>query len=279
LKLRDIKIRAQLIIALGVILVLVVILGVVAWIQTGILWQQTADMYNHPLQVQRAISTLENDIMGMRLEFRTMLLAKDEPGRQTATQNSGVYQSDAERQFNILFQLYLGPRSDIENAHNSFIKWFSGQENSLALGLTGNIDTAFTNVANTGDVGILRDLLLTQIKQIDDFAVAKSDDLYKNSINTNKELTMYSNPESRNNTSHYWGWCRPTFDHQEFHAEKARYFSDFMSPGTYDIQYVIKTRLPGEFEVLPAKVEEMYYPEVFATTSGVNISIKRKVLE
>jgi len=40
------------------------------------------------------------------------------------------------------------------------------------------------------------------------------------------------------------------------------------------VKYVIKTRLAGEFEVLPAKVEEMYYPEVFATTDGDQIVIE-----
>jgi uncharacterized protein YfaS (alpha-2-macroglobulin family) len=72
-----------------------------------------------------------------------------------------------------------------------------------------------------------------------------------------------------------WGWCRPTFEHKEFHAEKARYFANYLSAGTYEIKYIIKTRLSGKFEVLPAKVEEMYYPEIFATTKGKSIVIKK----
>ncbi len=107
--------------------------------------------------------------------------------------------------------------------------------------------------------------------------------------NANKELEKYTSANRGRNggISPYedfaqpyiprgcFGWCRPTFDHKEFHAEKARYFANYLSAGTYEIKYIIKTRLSGKFEVLPARVEEMYYPEVFATTKGESIVIKK----
>lgn len=92
--------------------------------------------------------------------------------------------------------------------------------------------------------------------------------------NTNKELAQYAT-NGGSNRSHCYGWCMPTWDHKEFHSEKARFFANYLSPGTYEVKYIIKTRLPGQFEVLPAKIEEMYYPEVFATTKGESVTIER----
>ncbi|MCK5461293.1 hypothetical protein KAI58_04895 [Candidatus Gracilibacteria bacterium] len=90
--------------------------------------------------------------------------------------------------------------------------------------------------------------------------------------NVNKELQKLVGNNSQNNYR-CWGWCVPTFNHKEFHAEKARFFAHYLSPGAYEVKYIIKTRLPGVFEVLPARVEEMYYPEVFALTKGEKVTI------
>ena len=54
--------------------------------------------------------------MAMRLEFRNFLLAQTDQERQAAILNSDVHQADAEKQFQILSERYLGPPSDIENA-------------------------------------------------------------------------------------------------------------------------------------------------------------------
>ncbi len=94
--------------------------------------------------------------------------------------------------------------------------------------------------------------------------------------NVNRDLEQYAQgddgimPYSKGGC---YGWCRPTVDHKEFHAEKARFFMNYLGQGTHEVKYVIKTRLAGEFDVLPARVEEMYYPEVFATTEGAKVTI------
>ncbi len=71
-----------------------------------------------------------------------------------------------------------------------------------------------------------------------------------------------------------YGWCRPNFNHQEFHETAARFFADYIGPGTHEVKYLIRARMTGDFEVMPAKIEEMYFPEVFATTNGEKIMIK-----
>ena len=52
------KIRTQLHLGLGVILVLVALLGGTAWFQAESLWRTTAGMHDHPLTVQRAIGDI-----------------------------------------------------------------------------------------------------------------------------------------------------------------------------------------------------------------------------
>lgn len=71
-----------------------------------------------------------------------------------------------------------------------------------------------------------------------------------------------------------WGWCSPLFQHKEFRYDRARFFIDYLPAGTHEVSFLIRTRLSGEFDLLPAKIEEMYFPEVFATTNGERIEIK-----
>jgi len=73
MKLRDTAISTQLRLGLGLILVLVVILGVLAWRQTDLLWLQTKTMYDHPIQVGRAIGALQSDILRIRIAIKDLV--------------------------------------------------------------------------------------------------------------------------------------------------------------------------------------------------------------
>lgn len=188
MKLKDIKISTQLKIGIGVTTLLVGFLGALAWMQTDILWQNTKWLYDHPLQVRRAISVFETDIMGMRLAIRDAILAEDAQGLQRAQQRAVVHQANAERQFDILFQRYLGPRSDIENIQNTFVRWLSSRERNWALLRDGKAAALLSRISDTGDLGSQRALLLEQIKKIDDFAATKADNLYRDATKLNDSL-------------------------------------------------------------------------------------------
>ena len=70
------------------------------------------------------------------------------------------------------------------------------------------------------------------------------------------------------------GWCHPLVEHQEFYYDKVRFFIPDMPAGAFELQYVLRARLKGTYEVWPVKVEEMYYPEVFATGEGKQVVIQ-----
>ncbi len=190
MRVKDTKIGTQLKIGLGATLLLVILLGALAWIQTGVLLQNTQWLYDHPLKVRRAIGVLETDIMGMRVEIRNAVLTGHGQEVETAQLKSAVYQANAEQQFDILFQQYLGPPADIETAHNLFVGWLSSRENNWALARDGKRPTVISRIADTGDLGIQRTLLLEQIRKIDNFAATKSDRLYRDARLLNDSLKI-----------------------------------------------------------------------------------------
>lgn len=64
-----------------------------------------------------------------------------------------------------------------------------------------------------------------------------------------------------------------SFDHIEKRDDRALAFSDRLEPGTYQYVYVIRATTPGTYILPPAKVEEMYHPEVFGRSGSQVVNI------
>jgi hypothetical protein len=55
--------------------------------------------------------------------------------------------------------------------------------------------------------------------------------------------------------------------------EKVALFATELSRGTYEYAYLMRASLAGEFNVLPARAEEMYFPDVFGRSAGGTFSV------
>jgi uncharacterized protein YfaS (alpha-2-macroglobulin family) len=69
-----------------------------------------------------------------------------------------------------------------------------------------------------------------------------------------------------------WWWWGTWYEHQNMRDERAEAFASLLWEGVYNYSYVARATTPGTFVVPPAKVEEMYSPEVFGR-SGSNTVI------
>jgi len=186
----DLKISTQLKIGFTTLLLFVIILGIAAYLQTNQLQKQTEEIYNHPMSVKNAINDIQKDILSMRLGTRDLLLAKNAQENQDALQLMEIAKANVLQGFNVLYQLYLGPKADIDNAYNAFISWETNRQENTRLALSGEIDKVKESVLSTGNVGLLRSDMLAKIKIIDDFASKKAIDLFQNSKKLNDSLNI-----------------------------------------------------------------------------------------
>jgi uncharacterized protein YfaS (alpha-2-macroglobulin family) len=60
---------------------------------------------------------------------------------------------------------------------------------------------------------------------------------------------------------------------QEFRPERVTYFVDRLPPGVHRWSYVARAMTAGEFVVPPARIEEMYAPEVYGRTGATRVTI------
>lgn len=190
MKVKDIKIETQLKLGFSLTLMFVVLMGVISHFQNSQIHLQTELLYSHPFQVRRAIGVLNTNIVSMRLGTRDLMLATTSEEKQAAIQLIEVSAADALRQFDILRTQYLGPSSHVEEAYNAFVKWKIAREENTRLALAGDIDKVKESIQSTGTVGVYRDIMLAEIKVIDDFARNKADVLYNTSLELYSSLTM-----------------------------------------------------------------------------------------
>ena len=181
MKIRDLKIKNQLFIGLGAMMVLILALGIFAYRQSTKIHKQTELIYEHPVKVKHAIGELGKDIMTIRVGMRDLLILSNSVQKQEISANIEVATADAHNQFDILKMQYLGPQTDIVEAENAFIKWNEAIKENQKLFDSGQFESAKNNLLYFGQVGIKQEVMSKEIKDIDDFATQKAQFLYQNS--------------------------------------------------------------------------------------------------
>jgi len=188
MKLRDFRIGTQFILCFTFMFMFVIILGVVSFNQTNRIHEQMEIMYNHPVKVRRALSSLRVDVLNMRVGLRDLMLVNTEKERHDIALQIEISNVDANQQFNILNSLYLGPHADIDEARETFISWNLLRETSIKEIYSGERDKVEKDILPTGKVGHLRVVLLDRIKKMDDFSARKLETIYNNSAELKTSL-------------------------------------------------------------------------------------------
>ena len=186
MRLKNMKIGTQLLLGYAALLLFVVVIGVVSFLHSGDVRQQTETIYKHPLQVKNALGSLHVCILNTRLGERDLMLAKSDQEKQDALQLMELSTARGMQQFDVLYALYLGPRKDIDSAYSAFISWKASIQENTRLALSGDIEQATNNIRFAGTVRIHRDQMMSKIKIIDDFAQQKAETLFVTSNESHK---------------------------------------------------------------------------------------------
>ncbi len=175
---RNLKIGTQLRIGFGIVFILVVILGAASWFYADSMWKETRDLYEHPLTVGSALGELKADIISMHMGMKDLLMSKDDAERQSIIQEIDTYEADARRQFNILYDRYLGPRTDIDKAYNYFVQWKSIRDGTIRIMRAGKGTEAAARTKTSGIGGAHVKALMDALGNVSDFAIKRGDKFY-----------------------------------------------------------------------------------------------------
>ncbi len=179
MRLKDIRIGTQLHLGLGLILAFVAFLGVLAWIQTEQLWLQTKMIYDHPLQVRRAVGGLEVEVEDVSRHVRDGFPAQNDQETAAFLQRIEIEKADAARQVAVLYDRYLGSRDDVITLRNDFVKWNILLDETVRLFRAGKTSEAEARIRPGGVQSAQTEVVRSRLRKIDDFARKKGDQLYR----------------------------------------------------------------------------------------------------
>lgn len=177
MKVRNIRVSHQMSTGFAIILLIIIVLGVFSSYQLGTIHSQTEVMYNHPLQVRRAISTLELELTNINLGMRDLI---NQPEKyMDAKMIIESSKAEIENQMGILDEFYLGPIEDVENIKESYYQWVSIQDQVIRMVEDEKFDIALELIDVNGPA--LLNVLLKNVNVVDQYARDKADTLYQNS--------------------------------------------------------------------------------------------------
>ena len=190
MKLRNQKITKQLNLGLGTILLLVIILCVVALIDAENLWQDTKGLYENPLMVRKAISEIEINVLSMHLEMKNLVAETNEQKIGEHLQMIDVYEGEAYRQVELLYDRYQGPQRDIDDAYKSLVQWKTIRVETIRLLRAGEVNEAINRTKSSGVGGAQVKNIQVCLATISDFANNRADQFYLNAQNQKTQVVL-----------------------------------------------------------------------------------------
>jgi uncharacterized protein YfaS (alpha-2-macroglobulin family) len=69
----------------------------------------------------------------------------------------------------------------------------------------------------------------------------------------------------------WWNW----YSRSELRDDRVALFATYLSKGSYEYSYTMRVTSAGQFNVIPAFVNQQYFPEVFGRSDGRLLSVTR----
>ncbi|RKZ84944.1 MAG: hypothetical protein DRR19_17060, partial [Candidatus Parabeggiatoa sp. nov. 1] len=186
------KIRAKLLLAFGLILLLTSAVNIYGLIQMDVLAGLTTKIYNHPLQVTRAVLTADGGIIKMHRGMKDVALAANVEEMEIAHTAVQQYEQEVFEQFAIMQKWILGKEGAaliIETIH-IFRDWAPIRDEVIMLMKKGQRDEASAITKGKGAKHVA--LLNSKMKALTDYAANKANGMYESAQATRTSVIATS---------------------------------------------------------------------------------------
>jgi signal transduction histidine kinase/DNA-binding response OmpR family regulator/HAMP domain-containing protein len=187
---KNLKIEILLKLGFTIILFFVLFLGSVSVYQNLQLAKQTELIYKHPLQVRRAISLIEINVLNIRLSTRNMAMTNDKDEKSESLKTIEISKEIISKQFDVLRDRFLGSQKLVEEAYSTYMEWLVYNNEINPLAYQGKIDIVKEFQFKDKKLLFLRNNMNAKIEEIDGFAKLKSEELFENSTRMNNEMNI-----------------------------------------------------------------------------------------
>jgi methyl-accepting chemotaxis protein len=111
---------------------------------------QTENLYQHPYAVSNAARNISINLVSMHRYMKDVALAENVLKIRNATTLVDEHEQLVLRNFDLIFDRYLGNRSDIQSAYKAFIDWKVIRDEVIFLMMRGKNKEAADITRNIG---------------------------------------------------------------------------------------------------------------------------------
>ena len=172
------KIRTKLLLAFAFILLFSSAVNIYGLFQMDVLADLTTKIYNHPLQVTRAVLTANTGIIKMHRSMKDVALAANAEDIETAHLQVNQYEQEVYQQFAIVQKWILGHEGEalVAETHHIFQNWLPIREEVIALMQSGQRDKAAAMSKSKGAEHVA--LLDRKMEALKNYAANKAKGMY-----------------------------------------------------------------------------------------------------
>jgi CheY-like chemotaxis protein/signal transduction histidine kinase/CHASE3 domain sensor protein len=190
MNLKNMKIGNRLILGITLILLLVAAMGGVALYQASRLWQSTDDIYNHPLQVARAVRDIKIDVLLIHRSIKDYTMAETKELADAELINISRAETEIDKNILVIRNQYLGDQNDVDSVVMAFKDWQAVYNETRRIALSDNKIEAYNRTRPTGIGGKHVNKLLTEIDELSHFAKNKATQLYQSAESDKNKMYL-----------------------------------------------------------------------------------------
>jgi diguanylate cyclase (GGDEF)-like protein/PAS domain S-box-containing protein len=164
----------------ALIILLLVVQGVLSLSYLKTIASQAENLYQHPYAVSNAARNINISLVSMHRYMKDVALAENEQKIRKASASVDEHEQKVLKNFDLIFDRYLGKHSDIQLAYKAFIDWKVIRDEVIFLKAKGENKQAADITRDKGAEHV--DLLNKEIQKLIDFADNKAKTFLNNAI-------------------------------------------------------------------------------------------------
>lgn len=172
------------------IIVVVLCLGAHSQWQLSKISQDMDNLYQHPFAVSNAANNINYNLVSMHRYMKDVVLAKNEKELVLAVDAVSQHEELALKEFNIIFDKFLGDKSQIDRTYRTFIDWQTIRNEVISLMRNGKHEQAIAITKEKGAIHVANLNLL--VEEFVSFAFSKAEQFHTRAL-SNKNDAMLIN--------------------------------------------------------------------------------------
>ncbi len=184
----SLKITTKLFLGFGIVVFFTTLLGLLALIEFKTLSSFTENIHEHPMVVSNAVGDIRADLNNVKYNLELLFKNSSEVDVLQLVYQTNELEDNIEINFLIIREKFLGDQKPVDIVHATFDEYKPILNRIVALLQMGEIDEAKTLKEDRSNPMIIR--LQEEIKIMSTFSNAKSEEFYKNAIETSDNIFM-----------------------------------------------------------------------------------------